>query len=57
MLLCVFCRTFSYMLYVDKIGSFHETSVVLGTQTLKELRPDEQGVAFVVIVLDQKLYV
>ena len=31
MLLCVFCRTFSYMLHVAKIGSFHETSVVLGT--------------------------
>jgi len=29
------------MLYVAKIGSFHETSVFLETQILKEVWPDE----------------
>jgi hypothetical protein len=43
MLLCVFCRTFSYLLHVAKIGSFHETFVVLGTEILKEVWPEEKG--------------
>jgi hypothetical protein len=43
MLFCVFHRTFSYMLHVAKIGSFRETSVVLGTQILQKAWPDEQG--------------
>jgi hypothetical protein len=31
------------MLHVTKIGSFHETFVVFGTQILKEVWPGEQG--------------
>lgn len=54
--MCVFCRTYSYMLHVAKIGSFYETYVVLGTQILKEARSDEQGGWLCLIILDQKLY-
>jgi hypothetical protein len=43
MLLCVFRRTFSYLLHFAKIGFFNETSVVLGNEILKEVWPDEKG--------------